>query len=85
LTRAFVDAGRQAGYPVTGDYNGQQQEGFGPFDATIWKGRRWSAANAYLRPALQRKNCILVRGLAQKVVIQNGRATGVQVKKGRND
>ena len=81
LTRAFVDAGRQAGYPVTGDYNGQQQEGFGPFDATIWKGRRWSAANAYLRPALQRKNCILVRGLAQKVVIQNGRATGVQVKK----
>ena len=81
LTRAFVDAGRQAGYPVTGDYNGQQQEGFGPFDATIWKGRRWSAANAYLRPALQRKNCILVRGLAQKVVIQNSRATGVQVKK----
>lgn len=81
LTRAFVDAGRQAGYPVTGDYNGQQQEGFGPFDATIWKGRRWSAANAYLRPALQRKNCILVRGLAQKVVIQNGRATGVRVKK----
>ena len=81
LTRAFVDAGRQAGYPVTGDYNGQQQEGFGPFDATIWKGRRWSAANAYLRPALQRKNCILVRGLAQKVVIKNGRATGVQVKK----
>jgi choline dehydrogenase len=81
LTRAFVDAGRQAGYPVTDDYNGQQQEGFGPFDATIWKGRRWSAANAYLRPALQRKNCILVRGLAQKVVIKNGRATGVQIKK----
>ena len=81
LTRAFVEAGRQAGYPVTGDYNGQQQEGFGPFDATIWKGRRWSAANAYLRPALRRKNCILVRGLAQKIVIENGRATGVQIEK----
>ena len=81
LTRAFVEAGRQAGYPVTGDYNGQQQEGFGPFDATIWKGRRWSAANAYLRPALRRKNCILVRGLAQKIVIENGRAIGVQIEK----
>ena len=53
LTRAFVDAGRQAGYPVTGDYNGEQQEGFGPFDATIYKGIRWSAATAYLRPALE--------------------------------
>ena len=81
LTRAFVEAGRQAGYPVTGDYNGQQQEGFGPFDATIWKGRRWSAANAYLRPALRRQNCILVRGLAQKIVIENGRAIGVQIEK----
>jgi choline dehydrogenase len=81
LTLAFVEAGLQAGYPVTGDYNGQQQEGFGPFDATIWRGRRWSTANAYLRPALRRKNCILVRGLAQKVLIGNGRASGVQVKK----
>ena len=81
LVLAFVKAGQQAGYAMTDDYNGKQQEGFGPFDATVWKGRRWSAANAYLRPALQRKNCNLVRGLAQKVVIQNGRATGVQVKK----
>lgn len=82
LTQAFVEAGRQAGYPVTGDYNGEQQEGFGPFDATIWKGRRWSAANAYLRPALERSNCTLVKGLAEKVVIENGRATGVQIKNG---
>lgn len=82
LTRAFVEAGRQAGYPVTGDYNGEQQEGFGPFDATIWKGRRWSAANAYLRPALERPNCTLVRGMAEKVVIKDGRAVGVQIRKG---
>ncbi len=82
LTRAFVKAGEQAGYPVTSDYNGQQQEGFGPFDATIWKGRRWSAANAYLRPALKRANCNLVRALAQRVVIENGRAIGVEVQRG---
>ncbi|MEL6640990.1 MAG: choline dehydrogenase [Pseudomonadota bacterium] len=80
LTRAFVEAGRQAGYPVTGDYNGQQQEGFGPFDATIWKGRRWSAANAYLRPALKRENCRIIRAFARKVVIENGRAVGVEVE-----
>jgi choline dehydrogenase len=81
LTRAFVEAGRQAGYPVTGDYNGQQQEGFGPFEATIHKGRRWSAANAYLKPALKRANCDLVRAFAQRVVIEDGRATGVAVKR----
>ena len=53
LFHAFVEAGRQAGYPVTGDYNGHQQEGFGPMEATIWKGQRWSAANAYLKPAMK--------------------------------
>jgi choline dehydrogenase len=82
LTRAFVEAGRQAGYPVTGDYNGQQQEGFGPFDATIWKGRRWSAANAYLRPAMKTGNCTLIRAFARRVVIEEGRATGVEVERG---
>ena len=82
LTRAFVKAGKQAGYPVTGDYNGEQQEGFGPFDATIWKGRRWSAANAYLRPALKRPNCTLTRAFARKIVIEDGRAIGVEVERG---
>ena len=84
LTRAFVKAGKQAGYPVTGDYNGEQQEGFGPFDATIWKGRRWSAANAYLRPALKRSNCTLIRAFARKIVIKDGRAVGVEVERGGN-
>ena len=82
LTRAFVEAGRQAGYPVTGDYNGQQQEGFGPFDATIYKGHRWSAASAYLRPALKRPNCTLTRAFARRIVIENGRAVGVEVSRG---
>ncbi|MGR3376972.1 choline dehydrogenase [Salipiger abyssi] len=78
LVRAFVEAGRQAGYPVTGDYNGAQQEGFGAFDMTVWRGRRWSAANAYLRPA-QRLGARVLRGLATRVVIEEGRATGVEI------
>ncbi len=82
LSRAFIEAGKQAGYQGTQDYNGFRQEGFGPWDRTIWKGRRWSAATAYLRPALKRKNCALVRGLVQKVVIEEGRATGVEVLRG---
>lgn len=82
LTRAFVEAGGQAGYPLTDDYNGEKQEGFGPMEATIWQGTRWSAANAYLRPALKRDNCTLLRGLAHRVVIEDGRARGVEISRG---
>ncbi|MCH2248449.1 MAG: choline dehydrogenase [Cognatishimia sp.] len=81
LHAAFVEAGRQAGYPVTSDYNGEQQEGFGPMEMTVHKGRRWSAANAYLKPALKRENCTLVRGLACRVVTDEGRATGVEIER----
>ncbi len=81
LTRAFVEAGRQAGYPVTDDYNGCQQEGFGPFDMTVWKGRRWSAASAYLKPALRRANCNLITAFARRVIIEDGRAVGVEVER----
>ncbi len=79
LVQAFVKAGEEAGYHTTQDYNGEKQEGFGPFEATIHKGQRWSAANAYLKPALKRETCTLVRGLAQRVVIEEGRAVGVEV------
>ncbi len=82
LFRAFVDAGKQAGYETTDDYNGEKQEGFGPMEQTVWNGRRWSAANAYLRPALKRENVSLVKALAQRVVIKDGRATGVEVIRG---
>ena len=82
LTRAFVEAGGQAGYPITGDYNGEKQEGFGPFDSTIYKGHRWSAASAYLRPALKRPNCTLTRAFAQRIIVQDGRAVGVEVSRG---
>ena len=82
LVQAFVQAGRQAGYRLTEDYNGQQQEGFGPMEHTIHKGARWSAAKAYLRPALQRKNCNLIRGLARKIVFSGRRAVGVELLAG---
>jgi choline dehydrogenase len=82
LFDAFIEAGRQAGYPVTDDYNGRAQEGFGPMEATIWKGRRWSAANAYLRPAMKGGRVQVVRGLARRVVIENGRAVGVEISQG---
>ena len=82
LTQAFVKAGEQAGYPVTADYNGRQQEGFGPMEATIWQGRRWSAASAYLRPALATGRASLVRALARRVVIEGHRATGVEIDRG---
>ncbi len=82
LFDAFIKSGEQAGYPVTTDYNGQQQEGFGPMEATIWKGRRWSAANAYLRPALKAGNLQIIRGLARRVVMEGTRATGVEYERG---
>ncbi|MGB1236485.1 MAG: GMC family oxidoreductase N-terminal domain-containing protein, partial [Planktomarina sp.] len=81
LNHAFVEAGRQAGFEITGDYNGHQQEGFGPFDMTVHKGQRWSAANAYLKPALKRDNLKMVKCFARKVEITNGRATGVEIER----
>ena len=79
LFNAFIRAGREAGYPLTDDYNGAQQEGFGAMEATIWQGRRWSAANAYLRPALATGLLRLRRGLARRVVLERGRAVGVEI------
>ena len=81
LFDAFIKAGQQAGYPVTPDYNGAQQEGFGAMEATIYKGQRWSAANAYLKPAIKAGNVTLVRGFARRVVIVAGRAVGVEIER----
>ena len=79
LFHAFVEAGRQAGYPVTQDYNGAQQEGFGAFDMSVHKGRRWSTANAYLRPALKTGRLRIVHGQARRVVFEGARAVGVEI------
>lgn len=79
LYKAFVDAGVQAGFESTDDYNGAKQEGFGAMEQTIKNGRRWSTANAYLRRALKRKNVSLVKSFARRVIIENQRATGVEI------
>ncbi|ABZ75626.1 choline dehydrogenase [Shewanella halifaxensis HAW-EB4] len=60
LYKAFVAAGVDAGYLATDDYNGAQQEGFGPMHMTVKNGVRWSTANAYLRPAMQRENLTVI-------------------------
>ncbi|MGE0283561.1 MAG: choline dehydrogenase [Rhizobiaceae bacterium] len=80
LYAAFVEAGRQAGFETTDDYNGSKQEGFGAMEQTIFNGRRWSTANAYLRPALKRKNVSLISAFARRVIIENQRAVGVEIQ-----
>ncbi len=82
LFKAFVEAGREAGFELTDDYNGSKQEGFGAMEQTIHGGRRWSAANAYLKPALKRKNVSLIKAFARRIVIENQRATGVEISIG---
>ena len=82
LHKAFVDAGLQAGFEITNDYNGEQQEGFSPMEQTVWKGQRWSAANAYLKPALKRSNLDLHKCLARRIIMDGQRAVGVEVQRG---
>ena len=85
LVAAFAAAGRQAGYAATADYNGAQQEGFAVAQMTIRRGRRCSAADAYLRPALGRQNLTLaIAALATRLIFDGTRATGVEyVRHGR--
>ena len=80
LVTAFVEAGVQAGYEATADYNGQKQEGFGPMEQTTHNGERWSAAKAYLRPALKTGRVKLIKGLAEKIEITEGHAHGVRAR-----
>ena len=82
LFHAFVEAGIQAGYQATEDYNGQQQEGFGPMEQTVYRGRRWSTANAYLRPALKRSNVSLKKCFVRKVLFEGKKAVGVEIDQG---
>jgi choline dehydrogenase len=82
LYAAFTGAGREAGYGATADYNGAKQEGFGPMEMTVWGGRRWSAANAYLRPAVKRGNVTLLTGtLAERILFDGRRAVGIAVSR----
>lgn len=81
LYQAFVDAGIAAGYLSTADYNAAQQEGFGPMHMTVKKGVRWSTANAYLRPAMARRNLTVVtHALVHKVLLEGQTAVGVRIE-----
>ncbi len=83
LHAAWLAAARQAGYPHTDDVNGFQQEGFGRMDMTVADGRRCSAANAYLRPALRRSNLtVITHALATRIVFEGRRARALEYRRG---
>ncbi|NRB24231.1 choline dehydrogenase [Shewanella sp.] len=83
LYGAFVDAGEQAGYMRTKDCNGYMQEGFGPMHMTVKDGVRWSTANAYLRPAMQRPNLeVVTKAMTRRVILEGKRAIGVVFSRG---
>ena len=85
LYQAFINAGEDAGYPTTDDYNGYQQEGFGAMHMTVKKGVRSSTSNAYLRDAMKRSNLKLISGvLTRKVVMDGKRAIGIEYEKNGN-
>lgn len=82
LANAFVEAGIEAGYPRTRDFNGAQQEGFGAVERSTWRGRRWSAAHAYLNPVRDRPNLTVITGAhALGVELEGRRATGLRYSK----
>jgi choline dehydrogenase len=86
LYDVFVEAGRQAGYGVTEDINGERQEGFGRFDMTVKDGVRWSTANAYLRRAMKRGNLeVATHALATRVLFEGRRAIGVRYSRRGRD
>jgi choline dehydrogenase len=83
LHAAWLAAAAQAGYPHTEDVNGFQQEGFGRMDMTVGEGRRCSAANAYLRPAMRRSNLkVLTHALATRIVFEGRRAVALEYQHG---
>jgi len=82
LFGAFFQAAQEAGYTLTDDVNGYRQEGFAPFDRNVHQGRRLSAARAYLRPVLRRRNLkVLTRAFVEKVLFDGATATGVRYRR----
>lgn len=83
VKRFFLDAAREIGIPVTGDMNGTSPEGVGAYPVTTRRGLRCSAADAFLRPAMGRANlAVRTRVLVRRVLIEGGRATGVEYQAG---
>ena len=86
LFKAWIEAGQQAGYPFTADMNGYQQEGVGPMFMTTHEGRRWSAAVAYLKPAMSRPNLEVETGaFTDRILFEGKRATGIAYRRGGQD
>ncbi|HET9250187.1 MAG TPA: choline dehydrogenase, partial [Actinomycetota bacterium] len=84
LFGAFFAAAQEAGYPLTDDVNGYRQEGFAPFDRNIHRGRRLSAARAYLHPVMSRPNLeVRTRAFVTRILFEGTRAVGVEVSRGR--
>jgi choline dehydrogenase len=82
LYEAFIEAGRQAGYAVSPDLNGERQEGFGALDMTVNDGVRSSTANAYLRPAMKRGNLkVVTHALATRIAFDGRRAVAVHFRR----
>ena len=81
LFKAFFEAVQQAGYELTDDVNGYRQEGFAPFDRNVHRGRRLSAARAYLHPVMGRPNLrVECRALVTKILFEGPRAAGVEYR-----
>lgn len=83
IAQAFIRAGQDAGYPLNPDYNGADQNGFGWYQVNQKAGRRVSAADAYLKPALSRPNLKVITGaLVDQILLRDGRAVGVALRRG---
>lgn len=79
----FIESGVEIGYPRNDDFNGAEQEGFGRFHATIKNAKRWSSANAFLRPIENRPNLtIITSALVSKIILEDNKAVGVEYTKG---
>ena len=85
IYRDFIEAGKAAGHRLTDDFNGPQQEGFGPYQRTISGGERFSAASAYLHPVAGKRDNLAIHstGLVTRILVEGKRATGVETASGR--
>ncbi len=84
LSSAFVEAAIAGGHPANDDFNGARQEGFGLYQVTQKNGRRWSVADAYLKPAMRRPNLTVWTGVhVTRILFENGRAIGVEYRRRR--
>lgn len=83
LTQRFIEAGVELGVPYNRDFNGADQEGVGIFQQNLSKGRRVSAADAFLRPAMQRPNVsVMTDTTVTRIIVENGAATGIEIARG---